>query len=1119
MQRLSGWNMPWVRSVVRPGRPPLCRSSVSRALTCWAWLTGIVCAFGGGLASSGEPEFLRRVWTRENGLPHNTVRALLQTRDGYLWVGTRSGAARFDGRKFFVLSHGDFPAMVSDDCRVLAEDAAGSLWIGTDQGLLRWQGGRLTRFTTRDGLLSNSILSLSASASGVLWIGTDQGISRLGLEGVTSITARDGLRPGGVVALCEDRAGGVWAGVPNGVQRRAPGAQRFEDFPLPLESGIDAVRPHCLHLDPQGAIWIDNARMLCRVEPEFGQVAVYPGMLTDGRATSMSSDAAGALWIADGSYGLVRFSHGWSRGYPVRDRPGLDDAYCVAVDREGSIWIGTETGGLHCWQPRVLTVLSTANGLRHNKVRTVCEAAADDVWIGTDAGVSLLQDGSVRPVPWSENLPHPTVRALAPEPSGTLWIGTGNGLARLHEGRLRAYRFEGADPTDPDGKGRNKVRAIATTADGSTWIAVPTGLHRLIRGQETFFEASPGGHGLPHADVRALLEARDGSLWIATAGGGVARVTGLASRRERLQWTVYSTASGLSSDYACALYEDADGVLWVGTERGLSRVAVPDRGLAADPATQAADSAAGCQPAIRSFTRRYGLPDDRVNAILEDDQGRLWISHDRGLCRVSKQDLEAVASGRIPAARCVAYGESDGLPVADTNGQVSQPAACATRDGRLWFATPKGLVVIDPRDICDHPTPPPVVIERVEADGEVVFSDGAVAGLERPMTPIPFRAVANGHGEPRASLVIGRCDEAPELRLPPSRGRHLTFHFTANTFVQPSQVRFKHRLEGHDSAWIDDGVQRQAAYTLVTPGRYRLRVIAANAHGRWNETGATLAFVLTPFSHQTWWFRAACATGLLLALAAFACWRWRELRRFHALERQQAVATERERIARDLHDELGADLHQISLLSELARRGGAGAAFLSHLDQIGQTARDSLRTLSQTIWTLEPRSASLASVADYIGDFAQRIFAAAGVRCRVEIPPTWPDAELAARERHAVLAAAKESFRNILKHAGATEVRLRFSVAERAFYLTIEDNGRGFAPKPASTAATHTNSAIGNPRSSGGPGLRNVAHRLIELGGQFRCDSVPSHGTTVVMSIPFTALPNETRPPDPPSAP
>jgi two-component sensor histidine kinase len=322
-----------------------------------------------------------------------------------------------------------------------------------------------------------------------------------------------------------------------------------------------------------------------------------------------------------------------------------------------------------------------------------------------------------------------------------------------------------------------------------------------------------------------------------------------------------------------------------------------------------------------------------VNFILEDGQGRLWVSHDRGIYRVRKSDLDAVAAGQRPWVPCVNYDEADGMLARETSGERCQPAGCRARDGRLWFATAKGVVAIDPSRVQTNAVPPPVAVEQVIADGELVYAQGA--GLA-------------------AALADRRAEPEPPERRP--------------------------------------GVRRTLGPSFRLP----------------------------------------------------------------------------------------------------------------HLDEIGQTARDSLRTLSQTIWTLEPVSASLARVADYIGDFAQRLFSAAGVRCRVEVPPNWPDAELGARERHAVLAAAKESFYNILKHAAATEVQLRFEVAERAFRLTIQDNGRGFA---AGLPPPNLKPEISNSKPTSGHGLRNLALRLTELGGHFRCDSRPGQGTTAVISIPLTSPP------------
>jgi ligand-binding sensor domain-containing protein len=662
-----------------------------------AWL--LVCLACASVLGDGNADYHCQIWTRENGLPRNTIRALLQTRDGYLWAATPLGTVRFDGLRFFLISHAGFPVMTSDNCRALAEDGEGAVWIGTDAGLLRWRSGTLTRFTTNDGLRDDDVFSLCASPDGGLWVGTSQGVAHLAVGKLTPYTADDGLRTGPIEALLADRRGTLWVGTHQGLQRLRPGAPRFEDFRPAEVVNPDYWYCRSIGADGEGAIWFGNADRLFRVASESETVTIYRGVLVEKRATAIVPDPAGGIWFADGSYGLVHFDRGNVRRYPVRTKPGLDDAYCLIQDREGSLWIGTETGGLHCWRRRALNVLSTQDGLAHDNVWSVCQSPDGGVWVGADEGLSRFRENRFVADALPGSLPHPAVRALAHDTAGALWIGTGNGLACLHDGQLTTRRFAGFDPrSDSGGLSRNKIRALLAAQDGALWVAVPAGLYRLRDGQESFFTTT---NGLPHADVRALAQTRDGSIWVGTAGGGVGRITGLDPESAALGLTVFQTADGLCSDYVWAFHEDAEGALWIGTERGLNRL-TSHSAADATPRSESAPrvprrlpptgpaSASGSRPGLESFTTRHGLPRDLVNFILEDDQGHLWISHDEGIYRVRKQDLAAVAAGRLPAAPCVSYDENDGMLSRETNGQRSQPAGCRTRDGRLWFASTKG---------------------------------------------------------------------------------------------------------------------------------------------------------------------------------------------------------------------------------------------------------------------------------------------------------------------------------------------------------------------------------------------------------------------------------------------
>jgi signal transduction histidine kinase len=369
------------------------------------------------------------------------------------------------------------------------------------------------------------------------------------------------------------------------------------------------------------------------------------------------------------------------------------------------------------------------------------------------------------------------------------------------------------------------------------------------------------------------------------------------------------------------------------------------------------------------------------------------------------------------------------------------------------------LVGIDPDDVKVNQLPPPVLIEASIVDGENVSQRNA-------STP---------------------------LRIAPGRQR-FEFRYTALTFISPEKVRFRHRLEGLEGDWTEAGGERVANYSYIPPGAYTFRVIACNSDGVWNETGAALAFIVQPHIWQRWWFRivevlaaAALLVGTVLALS-----RRRMRLKLERLERQREIERERARIAQDIHDNLGASLTRISLLSQSAGSeldNPAEAA--TQLDRIYNTARELTRAMDEIVWAVNPQHDTLDSLANYLGKFAQDFLGPLHIRCRLDVPlhlPAWP---VTADVRHHLFLALKEALHNVVKHAAATEVLVSLTTETKTFTIAIRDNGRGFTPETMGILSTEPG------RIATGNGLANMRQRLARIGGKFSIASVPGQGTTV----------------------
>jgi signal transduction histidine kinase len=386
----------------------------------------------------------------------------------------------------------------------------------------------------------------------------------------------------------------------------------------------------------------------------------------------------------------------------------------------------------------------------------------------------------------------------------------------------------------------------------------------------------------------------------------------------------------------------------------------------------------------------------------------------------------------------------------------------------LWFPTTKGLVCLNPKNIIINPLPPPVAIEKILVDDRIV-AEGATNSMP----------------------------DAP-LKIPPGRHR-FEFQYTGLSLIAPLKVLFKYRLNGFETEWADADAKRVVDYNYIPPGSYSFQVIACNNDGVWNDTGAGLAFIVLPFFWQTLWFRVL---ALMLAVTAGGGFIWsisrrRMRRKLERLEQQRAIEHERARIAHDIHDDLGAHLTRITMLSESARgeldnpaRAAAG------LNQIYDTARELTRAMDEIVWAVNPRHDTLESLAGYLEKFAQDLLATAGIRCRLDLPLQLPDWRLTAEVRHNLFLAFKEAMHNIVKHAGASEVQIRLLPQAEAFELTIEDNGRGFVSGTASPEQPDD-----ADRFASGYGLENMNRRLAKIGGHCHIHSIPGAGTKVCFKI------------------
>lgn len=995
-------------------------------------LTGLLLLLANTAPAVGtSTAWLEWDWQSGDGLPDNVVSGVAQTPDGYLWAATEGGLMRFDGQRFQELPLVNLEGVANRVVRALVLDRRGRLWLGMDRGpVVCIEPGAARVFSANNGLPDARASSMAEDAEGAVWIAYGAGnASRIKDGQVALFGAREGL-PFSVGSwwLASDAKDQLWfaKGGNVGVFRNG----RFQTLVTLPERAV------CIGKARAGGMWICAGLRLLRFEEGADPVerANLPYRPAGNDPWALLEDRSGAVWIGTAANGLFRYDGSKLRPVPASHT----EIKCLTEDREGDIWVGTGGGGLDRLRPRTVELLGTDTGLPFESVRSVCEDVSGAIWVTTQNGLLARWQGAAwttvsEQADWPGG--HPT--CVAADPQGGVWVGTHDrGLYHWHDGQCHIWR-------EQDGLASDNVRSLLYSSAGDLWVATdsPSRLQRLHQGELRSLNLPSRSRSL-----RAMAEDIAGNIWVGTAEGQLWRFKGDTVENETLK------TSTRPQSIRC-LYATPDGSLWIGYAGwGLGRY-----------------KAGHCD----HITSEQGLYDNYVSQIVADDHGWLWLAGNRGLFQVSLRDLAAVAENQAERVRSIVYGRGEGLQNLEPNYD-SVPGATRGRDGRLWLPTRTGLAVIHAEGARLNPAPPPVLLERVAVDGQAV----ALYDSHSPLS-----------GQGHAALTDLRTANAV-LDLRPSH-RKLEIEFTALSFTAPENVHFRYRLEGFDQDWVEAGTRRNASYPRLGAGRYRFWVKACNNAGVWNEAGATLGLTVTPFFWQTAWFRFSALGGFTLAVIALVRYvSFRRLRlQLRSLEQQAALYKERARIAKDIHDDLGANLTQISLLSELTRQDMAAPDKAGeHLQKISGTARQVMKSLDEIVWAVNPRNDTLAHLIDYAGQFALDYLRLAGIRCRLDLPEQPPQREVSTDVRHNLFLAAKEALHNIVKHAHASEAWLRVNPTEDALEMIIEDNGRGFDRAPDDATAD---------------GLRNMRQRLAELGGQCRIQSRSGAGTKVILHLPW----------------
>ena len=935
----------------------------------------------------------------------------------------------------------------------LTQTADGYLWISSHNGLVRFDGMQFERIPLPLAAGRNQplIRALLLGRRGQVWLALEGGMAvRVAFGETNAFASFKGLSSFRPLALAQGADGAVWVGYTDGSACRiADGVvTRFT-----ARDGLSGTGACWVTSDSNGQVWFAKA----------GRIGVF----RDGRFTTLftlpektvrlAAGRTGGLWICAGRR-LLKYDAG-SDPQELGELPaeGAEvDPTVLFEARGGALWIGTSSKGLFRFDGATCVRVPTS----HGDIESLTDDREGNVWVGTGGGgLNRLRRRVLELQGTEAGLPFETVQSVCEDASGTLWATTQNGgLARQVNGAWKTF-------STAEGWSGARASCVASDSAGAVWIGTYRG--GLARWEKGALSMITRTNGLAGNTVRALMPDRAGNLWI-----GLESTTCL---QKLAGGQLHTYTQPARSRVIRAMAEDSAGTIWLGTSDGYLLRVSQDTLIDETPHTLPVPKPIRCLYAtpdgslwigyamsglgrlrngrFRQIGPEQGLHDAYICAMANDNEGAMWFAGDHGIFQVRQRELEAVAEGRANRLLSILYGRDEALPSLQAS-YGNRPTAARSRDGRIFFPMRTGLAVVHPDRVQPNRIPPSVLVAGLVVDG-------------RPM-------------DLRSS--------EPVLRVAPGH-RRLEVQYTALTFVAPENAHFQHRLEGWDDAWIDTGGKRSVSYSRLPAGRYVFRVTACNNAGVWNENGAALSFVVAPFVWQTWWFRLGTGTALVGGLVwGIRLHERRKLRvKLEGLERRHAVERERARIARDIHDELGAGLTQIGLLADLGLSQTADAEQQqTSFSKIGSRARMAASALDEIVWASNPRNDNLPRLADYLCQLADDGCESSPVRCRKEVPLGLPAVPVGAELRHQLALTVKEALTNALKHSGARTVRLRLTWNPPELLISVEDDGTGFEPR--------ADSARGN-------GLRNQAARMQEIGGTVEVKSAPGQGTQVTLRV------------------
>ncbi|NOT62643.1 MAG: hypothetical protein HOP19_20750 [Acidobacteria bacterium] len=947
------------------------------------WLTAFVC-----LMTTAQAQYRFDSWTTAEGLPQNSVTALVQTRDGYLWFTTIDGLVRFDGLRFTVFDRGNTLAITSNRFLCLYEDASGVLWAGTEYGgLLRYRHGEFSALTTAQGLPSNNIEEIRGNAAGGVYVRYPGGYGWWREGRFTAVTdPLTTLQEKTFIASNGFR----WRAASNEVIRAVVTSETERAAKLRFIGhtffDYQLMRGRLLFETRQGALWgSTDARRFFRVQDnaltwfDLGALPRGSWNAQPAQFTLAAEDRDGTLWFGT-NRGLLCFRAGRLTRYTTADGLADNEITGLLIDREGIVWVATPHG-LTRISKQAITTLSTPQGLPYKVVHPILQERSGSILIGSYA-LTRYANGKLTSFNVGGTVHQRGIESLYEDPQGVLWIGSKGEIWRIVKGRTERF---------PLTQFQTELTVYAFWQDRARnfWFATNQGLFKLTDGKLTAYAALAG---LSEHEFRVIHEDRHGALWFGANGG-------LAKWQDG-QFVAFAGQNQLTHEKVFALHETADGSLWIGTyDNGLRRLR---------------------DGQLTVYKAEHGLFNNEVFRMLEDERENFWISSNKGIYRVSKRQLDDFAAGKIAAISSVAYGVADGMRNVECNAGRS-PAGSKMRDGKLWFPTQDGVAIVDPAALTTNTQPPAVVIEQAFINRQTTHWASGVT-LQPGQENLEIAYTGLSFSKPEQVKFQYKLEGWDRDWIEAGTRRSAYY-----SYLRPGSYHFKVRAANSDGVWSDTSAELPLT---VIPPFYRtwwflsLLLLAASA--------ATFALYRLRIGqlnrlHET---REAFSQQLLESQEAFA-------RRL--IEAQEH---ERQRIAAELHDGLGQNLLVIKNRALLGAMESNEAAAQTHFTDINESVAVTLEEVRTIAYGLRPQHLGRLGLASTIEEMAERVTAATGLPITVKTAPL--DGLFTPEAQINFFRIVQEALNNIVKHADAAHAKIEIRHGAQEINLLIRDDGCGF---------------------------------------------------------------------------